>query len=130
MKVIIAGQAIVINSELKFEDIQKIKKYRPEALTLYEGEGAEREPVFMIGTGEASINKYGVTFAGATRDDAKQATLTITTNYAGDDIKGFVADELGSAIIKLGKLEEQLPAVLAEIDAQVAAIQANITISQ
>lgn len=130
MKVIIAGQAIVINSELKFEDIQKIKKYRPEALTLYEGDGIDREPVFMIGTGEASINKYGVTFSGATRDDERKATLTITTNYAGDDIKGFVADELGGAIIKLGKLEEQLPAVLAEIDAQIAAIQANITVSQ
>lgn len=131
MKVIIAGQAIVINSDMKFEDLKKIAKYRPDALTLYEGEGAEKEPVFKIGIGgEPAINKYGVSFAGATRDEEKKATMTITTNYNGDDIKGFVADELGAAIISLGKLEEKLPAVLTEIDAQVAAIQANITVSQ
>ena len=130
MKVVIIGQAIVITSSLKFEDVSKVAKYRPEALTLYEGEGAEREPVFMIGTGAGSINKYGVSFSGATRDGEGKATLTVTTNYDGDDIEGFIADELGRAIIELGKMEEQLPAVIAEIDAEIAGIKANITVSQ
>ena len=54
-KVKVAGQAIVIISEIKLDDIKTVAKYRPAALTLYEGEGDDREPVFAIGIGEVRI---------------------------------------------------------------------------
>mgnify|MGYP007102082194 CR=1 FL=1 len=81
-KITIAGEAVIITSALKLEDIKKVQKYRPKELVLKGGE------------------------------DGKEA------------------DKLGAAMVNLKKLEEKLPAVLAEIDAEKAEIMANITIAQ
>ena len=125
----ITGQAIVVTSSMRLEDIKTIKKYRPGALVLKGGEDG-KEPIFALGVGEGRINSIGASFNQATRDDAKLATLTMTTTYDGDDIQGFVSDTLGAAIINLNKLEETLPAVLEEIEAEKACIAANISVVQ
>ena len=127
-KVVSVGQAVVITSEVKLEDIKKIQKYRPEALVLKGGED-NKEEIFRIGIGDGKINTYGASFGEATRDDEKLATITMTTNYNGDDIKGFIVDELGGALTNLGKLEKTLPAVLESIDKDRAAIMDGITIA-
>lgn len=128
-KITIAGQAVVVTSALKLEDIKKVKKYRPDALILKGGEDG-KEPIFALGVGADSINKFGVSFCQETRDDNKYAVLTMTTTYDGDNIEDFVADELGAAIINLNKLEEKLPGVIAEIDAEKATIKSNISVAQ
>lgn len=46
------------------------------------------------------------------------------------DIKEWVADRIGRAIINLNKLEEKLPAVLDEIAAEKAQVMSNITVAQ
>ena len=125
----IAGQAIVVTSSMALEDLKTIKKFRPDALILRGGEDG-KEPIFALSVGEGSINKVGASFNQATRDDAKLATLTMTTTYTGEDMVGFVSDTLGSAIINLNKLEETLPAVLEEIEEEKARIAANITVVQ
>ena len=127
-KVKTMGQAIVVVSEVKLEDIKKIQKYRPEALVLKGGED-NKEEIFRIGIGDGKINTYGASFCEETRDDEKLATITMTTNYNGDDIKGFIADELGGALTNLGKLEKTLPAVLDSIDKERTAIMEGITIA-
>lgn len=129
-KVKVAGQAIVVISNLKLEDIKTVAKYRPAALTLYEGEGDDREPVFAIGIGEDSINKFGASFSKETRDEEKKAIITIVHDYTGDDIKTFISDNLGAALINLKKLEQEIPGVLEEIAAQKAAILADVEIAQ
>lgn len=128
-KITIAGQAVVVTSEMALEDIKTIKKYRPNALILKGGEDG-KEPIFALGIGEGRINKVGASFCEATRDDAKKATLTMTTNYNGEDIKGFVLDEIGAAVGYLNQLEATLPAVLDEIKSERDAIAANINIVQ
>ena len=47
------GQAIVVVSDVKLEDIKKIEKYRPDALVLKGGED-NKEEIFRIGTGTVS----------------------------------------------------------------------------
>lgn len=128
-KIVIAGQAVVVTSEMALEDLKTIKKYRPDALILKGGEDG-KESVFAIGIGEGKINTVGVSFSEATRDEAKKATLTMTTNYDGDDIEGFVSDSIGAALMNLNKLEATLPAVLEEIAAEKATIKSNITVVQ
>ena len=56
-KVKTMGQAIVVVSEVKLDDIKKIEKYRPEALVLKGGEDGKEE-IFRIGTGAGKINTY------------------------------------------------------------------------
>ena len=99
-KITIAGDAAVVTSAMKLEDIKTIEKYRPKELVLKGGEDG-KEPIFAVGT----------------------------TNGAGD-VKDWVADRLGAAIISLNKLEEKLPAVLDEIAAEKANVLSNITVAQ
>lgn len=128
-KITIAGQAVVVTSDMALEDIKTIKKYRPNALILKGGEDG-KEPIFALGIGEGRISAVGASFCEATRDEAKKATLTMFVEYRGDDIEGFVSDSLGTAIVNLNKLEATLPAVLEEIEAEKANIRSNITVVQ
>lgn len=130
-KIVIAGDAIVITSALKLEDIQTIEKYRPKALVLMGGEDG-KEPVFAIGTtdGAGNINKVGASFGRISHDDGKFATITMVTDGVTGDVREWVADCIGGAIINLNKLEEQLPPVLEEIAAQKAEVLSNITVAQ
>ncbi len=131
-KIVIAGDAAVITSALKLEDVRTVAKYRPDELVLKGGENG-KEPVFAISVteGAGKINQYGVSFSQETRDEAKLATLTILAKGVGDgDMKEWVADQYGKALICLNELEARLPAVLADIDAEKADVMRSITVAQ
>lgn len=130
-KIVIAGDAVVITSAIKLEDLRNIKKYRPTALVLKGGEDGN-EPIFAINVtnGNGDINQYGASFGAATRDDEKLATITLVAPGVEGDIKEFVADKLGSALINLNKLEETLPGVIQSIASEKAQIMDNISIAQ
>lgn len=131
-KITIAGDAVVVTSTMKLEDIKTIAKYRPKALTLMGGEDG-KEPVFAIGVtdGAGNINAVGASFGRESYDDNKLACVTMFTGTAvTGDAKEWVADHLGSAIISLNKLEETLPAVLSEIADEKAQVMSNITVAQ
>ena len=130
-KIIIAGDAVVVTSAIKLEDLRNIKKYRPTALVLKGGEDGN-EPIFAINVtnGNGDINQYGASFGAATRDDEKLATITLVAPGVEGDIKEFVADKLGSALINLNKLEETLPGVIQSIASEKAQIMDNISIAQ
>lgn len=131
-KIIVAGEAVVITSSMKLADLETIKKYNPKALVLMGGEDG-KEPVFCIGVnrGKAgSINQFSVDFGAETRDDKKLATMTLMTSGVTGDVKEFVADKYGAALMLLNKLETTLPAALEAIAADKKAILENITVSQ
>lgn len=130
-KITIAGDAIVITSSLKLEDIKTVEKYRPEALVLLDEDG---EQVFRVGTttGAGNITKYGAEFGSETRDDEKKAimTLVFTCNDKSMSIKEVVADKIGAYVLNLSKVEDNIPAVLGEIKAEKERIMESITIAQ
>ena len=132
-KITIAGDAVVVTSAMKLEDLKTIAKYRPDALYLKGGED-NKEKVFVISTngrGAGEINKYGATFTSETHDDEKLATITMGIGDAcSADVKEYVAELIGSAIINLNKLEATLPDVLADIAAEKDAVMSNITVAQ
>ena len=126
-KITVTGRAVVVTSAVKLDDI---KKYRQDSLTLYEGEGKEKEPVFAIGVGSGlgNINKYGAEFAHANADGFAQITMFADVKD-GTDLKDYVAENIGCAILQLNKLEEKLPDVIQEIEAEKAAILRNIEVA-
>lgn len=125
----IVGGVAVIESALKLEDIKKLKKYRPAALSLFEGTGKDKEEVFQIGAGRGygSISTYGASFGGHTTTDGK-ATITIEIPEGTEDPKAYIADKVGVAILNLNKVEAQFEAANADIDQEIDAINANITV--
>lgn len=131
-KITIAGDAIVITSALKLEDIKTISKFRKDALTLKGGENG-KEPIFAIcaTSGRGSIGSMGVSFGRETRDEDKLAMVTLLDHATDDcDLTEWIVDNLGGALMKLNQLEATLPAVLEEIAAEKAAIIENIAVAQ
>lgn len=131
-KIVVAGEAIVITSALKLSDLETVKKYNPKALTLMGGEDG-KEPIFCVGVnrGKAgSINQYGAEFGAETRDDKKLATMTLMASGVTGDVKDFVADKYGAALMLLNKLEATLPAALEAIAADKKAILDNVAVAQ
>lgn len=131
-KINVIGDAVVVTSELKLEDIKLVKKYRPNALTLFEEIDGQKEPVFAVTAaecGSGDINEYGASFGGETRDGEKHATITTILKGAPADLKEYLADKLGGPLMKLNKVEQQVPAVLAEIAAEKQAVMDQITIA-
>lgn len=131
-KITIAGDAIVVTSGITLEGIKTIKKYRPKALKLMGGEDGKEE-IFAIDVtnGSGSINVYGASFGCETHDDAKLATITyVPSGGMTGDVKEWVAERLGGAIMNLNKLEATLPAVLAQIAREKEAVMSGITVAQ
>lgn len=131
-KVTIAGNAVVVTSSVKLEELYTIMKYRPAALTLMGGKGNDEE-IFTIDVGVddcGDLNLYGAYFCNETHDEAKLACITMCLDGVDGDIREFVADQLGGALMNLGKLEQTLPGVLESIKAERQAIMANITVAQ
>ena len=129
-KITTVGQAVVVTSELKLEEIKKVAKYRPNELQLKGGKD-DKEVVFAIGIGKGKINQYGASFDKETMDGEGKACITIMKEYEGDKekISELIADEFGAALINLEKIEAKLPAVIEEIDKEKAAVLAKITMA-
>ena len=122
-KIVIAGDAVVVKSELKLEDIKTIEKYNAKALTLMGGDEG-KEPIFALGTttGTGSINSVGASFGKAVITMVMQGVPT-------EKAKDWVADTLGAALMNLNTLEAKLPEVLAGISAQRATVMENISVA-
>lgn len=130
-KIVVAGDAAVVTSTLKLEDIKTIEKYRPNELILKGGEDG-KEPIFRIGTtdGHGSINSVGASFGREASDGTGLASITmVLNNVPADEVKDFVVDRLGSAVIHLNALEAKLPEVLRDIAAERATVLQNITVA-
>ena len=128
-KIVIAGDAVVVKSELKLEDIKTIAKYEPKALTLMGGEDG-KEPIFAVGltTDAGDININGASFGKADADG--KATITmVMQGVPTEKAKDWVADRLGSAIMHLNALEAKLPEVLSGISAKRAAEMEGIEVA-
>lgn len=126
----IAGGAVVVESAAKLADVKKLAKYRPNALKLTEGHGAEKRDVFAVSaaaSGSGSINQYGVSF-GTQTTEAGNATVTLVLPDTVTDPKKWAMDVIGAAILKLQKVEDQFAAANDEIDTEIAAIEGTMTV--
>ena len=125
----IVGGVAVIESGIDLKTLQKVSKYRPNALCLFEGSGKDKEAVFAVGTtrGTGSISKYGASFGSATTVEGK-ATITMMIPEGAGDPKQWVMEQVGTAILNLNKVEAQVEPAIAEIDGELEAIEGNITV--
>lgn len=127
MKTTIIGSAVVITAETLLDDIKRLKKYKPDALVLSD---ENKDPVFRISTthGGGTIDKFGIEFSDTKSDAEGHATCTIFLSANAEDIKEAVADLIGAPLMRLQKLEDALPDVIAKLDQERAAVMDSITI--
>lgn len=128
-KIQIIGNIAHIISSQKLEDIKLLKKYRPAVLSLMEGSGAEKHAVFSIltdGDKGGYVGQNGVMFSRVTTAEGN-ALVTLTAPEGTADMKAWVQEEVGVAILQLRKVEAGFAAALAEVKAEKAAVAAAIT---
>ena len=131
-KIVIAGEAVIVTSSLKLEDLELVSKYRPKALTLYGGEDG-KEPLFKVAVGEGSgyINANGAVFGRTANDGSGLACITMfAAGIPAEEVEEWVQDQIGGAILLLNKLEAAIPAIIGEVAAENAAIRGSITVLQ
>lgn len=126
---VINGKALTVTSTVKYEDLKKIARYRPDALILRSAD-EKKTPIFKIAVNEATpmgkIDVNGAVFGCANRDGF--AIITKADPDMPADSKKYVAEKIGVGALRLNKLEETLGAVIAEIDTECAAVEAAITV--
>ena len=124
----INGKAIVVTSAAKREDLAKLAKYRPEALTLTEGEGNHKEVVFKIGVtnGAGKIGTYSADFGEAVDKDG-HATITIVMPDGVTNSKEWAQEHIGPALLKMNKIEAGLNATLESVKKEADEMAAAIT---
>lgn len=117
----------VLTSTLKKEDIDLVKKYRPEALKIKDSEGND---VFAMSysEGKSGVSKFGITFGGTGKTGYAIVVGNLpATLPAGVSAKDYVADEVGSALAYINKLEASLPEVVAAIKSERNTLVESIT---
>lgn len=115
-KVKIAGNAMVITSKLKFDEIKKMEKYNPAALVLIEKNDEETNEVFRISTGKvSSFSQYGITYSEANANGF--ATATILLDHA-ENKKAYVKDKYATALIILGEIEDSVKTACEKLAAE------------
>lgn len=125
----VLGDIFAITSSVKLEDLKRIKRFRPEALTTKDENG---EPTFMVDVSRSGgFNADCVVFSCETQDEARLACVTADLPKVpeGKNVREFLADEVGGVLAKLNKLEATLPAVLDEINVEHETAMASIDVA-
>lgn len=131
MKLTITGDAYALTSTIKVVDIDLLKKYNPDALTVKDKES--KQPVFGVSysEGRPNVASFGATFGGKTRDENGYATITgaIPAEFNSEDAaKNFVAEKFGSVVDYLEQLEKSIPDEAGKIKEERKQLLNSITI--
>ncbi len=116
-----------LTSSLKKDDIELVKKYRPNELKIKDSDGND---VFAMSynEGKSCVSANGITF-GATDVDTGCAMIvgalpeTLPANTTAGD---YIADAVGSALEYVTYFEERLPFAASEIKAEREALIGSI----
>ena len=123
---IVVGSSCVIKSSLTPDEIKRIKKFHPEAMTMVDEDG---EPVFAVDIDErspGSINCNGACFGNATSTDG-MATITVLLDPTAEDTTELVYERLGSALADLSEMEDSFADIIPTLDEEEHKVRAMIT---
>jgi len=125
-KVIIAGNALVLKSDITKADLEKVLKYSPKTVKLFNDKEQEK---FRIGFGATSnVSPVGVNFNSI--DEAGKIFITDTIPLGTPDREAFVADYMLKILSNLEKIEAAVVEELPIIDAKITAMKAKIIVAE
>lgn len=130
-KITIAGDSIIVTSSKTLEALKTLEEHRPKALRLVEtNDDGKKEEIFRVATtaGNGSINQYGASFASATHDAAKFATITMPIPAGTEDAVEYACKLVGRAVVLLNRVEAGIDEALSAVEAEKAEALANITV--
>lgn len=108
---------VVINSSLTKEAIEKLKRHTPTALKLMD---EEKNEIFGVTFGTASISDYGISFDRV--DSEGKVLITINASLENNEI----ADQFAKVLTNLKKVEEKALAAYTELEAMLLDVANSI----
>lgn len=126
-KIIVAGNEVIVESSATLEDLKKVEKYRPEDLSLYNDKDEE---IFRVGStipGKGSIGQYGASFGDASRNAGRKAIITIEIPHDVTDVKEFILDNVGTALVNINRVEGKIAASLGRINTELGVVEEAIS---
>lgn len=125
-KVKIVGNAVVITSDLKREEIERVKKYTKDGLKLKDEKGND---VFTIALGEnSSISQFGITYGEQNAEGYAQATLLLDESIEPDKRMDTVLDTHAITLTQLNTLETYIRSTATELESTIAGIADSIEV--
>ena len=117
----------VLTSTIKKEDLELVKKYRPDALKIKDNDGNDIFGMSYV-AGRPCISKNGITFGAANGDGFAIVTGDIPEKLPdGASNQGeYVADIVGAALTHVNTLESKIPEVVTAIKTERAALIGSI----
>ena len=126
-RILIAGDAVVVESALTNGQLKMVEKYRPDSLAIKNEDG---EVEFAVATApKGLVSSFGVSFCTCGKADNAKASVTMPLPAGTADAKAYVSDTYGPAVRKLAEIEAGYEAAKSAIDADKAAIDAMITVA-
>lgn len=125
----ICGGACVIESGATLKSLKLLKKFRPNALKLYDEKGGKKEEVFAVGltNGSGTLNEFGVSFGSVANAEGK-ATVTLMIPEDVTDAKKWAEERIGVSILHLNKVEAGFADAIADVEREKAEVSAAISV--
>lgn len=123
----IVGNAVVLTSELKAEELSTVKKFTKDGLKLKDEKGNE---IFAIAytPGCSAISDYGVNYGEVNAEGYAQATFVMDENVKAEDRMATVLDNYAIAIGNLKTLETYIREAVTGITKTVEEIKDSIEV--
>lgn len=135
-KLLVKENQITLISTLTTEQLVKALQLQGGAIKIVEtDEDGNRTERFAVTTGtKGQISGYGIVFNGTTTGEGKFAKTTITMDFTGcktsEDKKRKIAEKIGSALVDLAVVEEEIVAELAKYEEALKATMELVNIKE
>lgn len=124
-KIKLMGNQIAIVSALTLEQLETIRRRKPEALKLKDEKG--EKAVFVVDTGfEGNVSKYGVVFASQEVIGGRAIYSMEAPFDDAVEVRKYINEVWGTVVFDLNKVEAQCTEAFAAIAAEEAAIATMI----
>lgn len=120
-KLMVSGNALVIESDHTVDDLRKVDAAKPNTLKIIKGTGDRAEEVFSVcvsSRGLGSVNGFGASFSPVPSASGKaMISIAIPSEVLGDTdrVKNWVADTVGGAINQIKKIDSAITPALEKI---------------
>jgi hypothetical protein len=122
---IYANKALVVSS-IDADNLEKVEKYRPSELKLFDKDDNETFAVKVSKAG--SISEYGVGFDTKTVDGKAATWIDIPDKT--ENAKDYIIEKIRKAFPSLNTIEEGIAASLDSINAEIEAIGASVEVAE
>ena len=127
--VTVMENAVLVKSDIDYANWKKIQKIDPDKLSLKDENGNEKFTVFFSAEDElGEIDNNGIMFVDAPARDGKAYAHAAVDIPEGVDTKDFILDEIGTGLMKLNMLEDQVKEYADDIGGAFDSLKGSITI--